>query len=275
MNPISEKKSHSLVDFNSVGFSYGKMEILKDINVSLPRGKITAIFGGSGTGKTTFLRLMGGQLRPSQGAVNFDGIPINKMSYRELYAARRRMGMLFQFGALFTDLTVFENVAFPLREHTNLSAKLLRDLVVMKLHAVGLRGAKNLNTSELSGGMARRVALARAIALDPELIMYDEPFTGLDPIATAVIANLIRKLNNALGITSVLVTHDVEVSLQIVDYCVVLASGEVVGQGTPQEIRQSDNPLIKQFINGQIDGPVPLHYPAPDYTRDLGVSSEK
>ncbi len=271
MDEKPTNKNNPIIELESVSFSYGAREILKNVSVSVPTGKITAIFGGSGTGKTTFLKLVGGQLTPSYGTVKFDGQIIGGMSYKQLYAARRRMGMLYQFGALFTDLSVFENVVFPLREHTDLPEQILRDLAIMKLDAVGLRGARDLMTSELSGGMARRVALARAIALDPELIMYDEPFTGLDPVATAVIANLISKLNDALGLTSVLVTHDLEVSLNIVDYCIFFASGSVVGHGTPDEIRQSDNPLIKQFINGEIDGPVPLHYQASDYRSDLGL----
>ncbi len=267
----STTKAIPIIEFSSVSFSYGDRRIIKDVSISLPPKKITAIFGGSGTGKTTFLRLVGGQLNPSKGDVFFDGKSINRMKYSDLYSARRRMGMLFQFGALFTDLSVFDNVAFPLREHTNLPSRLIDDLVKMKLHAVGLRGAASLKTAELSGGMARRVALARAIALDPELIMYDEPFTGLDPIATSVIANLIQKLNSALGITSVLVTHDVEVSLKIVDHCIVMAGGEVIGQGSPEEIRKSHNPQIRQFIKGEIDGPVPLHYPSETYEVDLGI----
>ena len=271
MDAKPTNKSNSIIELESVTFCYGARKILDNVSVSVPTGKITAIFGGSGTGKTTFLKLVGGQLTPSHGTVKFDGQSIGGMSYKQLYAARRRMGMLYQFGALFTDLSVFENVIFPLREHTDLPEQILRDLAIMKLDAVGLRGARDLMTSELSGGMARRVALARAIALDPELIMYDEPFTGLDPVATAVIANLISKLNDALGLTSVLVTHDLEVSLNLVDYCIFFASGSVVGHGTPDEIRQSDNPLIKQFINGEIDGPVPLHYPASDYRSDLGL----
>ena len=260
-----------MVKFQDVSFSYADREILSEINLQIPSGKITVIFGGSVTGKTTLLKLIAGQLDPSLGEVFFDGQAMSDFSYNDLYSARRRMGLLFQFGALFTDLTVFENVAFPLREHTNLPERVLRDLVILKLDAVGLRGAQNLGTSELSGGMARRVALARAIALDPKLIMYDEPFTGLDPISTGVISNLVFKLNRSLGLSSVLVTHDVEVSLKIADFCVVMAGGKIVGSGTPEEIKESANPYIKQFINGEIDGPVPLHYPAEKYSRELGV----
>ncbi len=271
MHNSSKLDKSAVVSFEAVDFSYGSKQVLSNIDLKLPRGKITAIFGGSGTGKTTVLRMIGGQLNPDRGLVAFEGREIKKMSFRDLYDARRKMGMLFQFGALFTDLSVYENVAFPLREHTDLSDALINDLVTVKLNSVGLRGTKQLNTSELSGGMARRVALARAIALDPDLMLYDEPFTGLDPIATSVIANLIRKLNYALGLSSVLVTHDVEVSLGIVDYCLVMSNGKLVGQGTPDEIKRSNDPIIKQFISGEIDGPVPLHYPAPPYNEDLGL----
>jgi len=239
--------------------------------MAFPRGKVIAIMGGSGTGKTTLLRLIGGQLKPDRGEVLVDSKPIRDMSHAQLYAMRRKMGMLFQFGALFTDLSVFDNVAFPLREHTDLPASMIRDLVLMKLHAVGLRGAHALKPAELSGGMARRVALARAIALDPMLVMYDEPFTGLDPISVGIIGNLIRRLNDALGATSIIVTHDVQASMKIVDYVYFLSGGRVVAQGTPRQVVESTEPFVHQFVHGEADGPVPFHYGAPAYGEDLGV----
>jgi len=260
-----------LVEFDHVDFSYNTVPILRNLNIGFPKGKVVAIMGGSGSGKTTLLRLIGGQLRAQKGSVRFDGEAVEKMSHSHLYAARRRMGMLFQFGALFTDLSVFENVAFPMREHLKLPEPMIRDLVLMKLHAVGLRGAHALKPAELSGGMARRVALARAIALDPNLIMYDEPFTGLDPISMAVIANLIRRLNSALGATSIVVTHDVKESFKIVDHVCFLSRGEIVAQGTPEQMRASDEPYVRQFVDGQIDGPVHFHYPAGAYDADLGL----
>ncbi len=225
--------------------------------------------GGSGSGKTTLLRLIGGQLRPSRGEVWVDGQRVDRLHHKDLYALRRRMGMLFQFGALYTDLSVYDNVAFPLREHTDLPESMVRDLVLLKLNAVGLRGAHKLMPSDLSGGMARRVALARAIALDPMLIMYDEPFTGLDPISLGVTGNLIRSLNDALGATSIMVTHDVHESLQIVDYIYFVSAGRIVAQGTPDEIRNTELPFVHQFVYGEIDGPVPFHYPADPMARDL------
>jgi phospholipid/cholesterol/gamma-HCH transport system ATP-binding protein len=218
--------------------------------------------GGSGCGKTTLLRCIGGQLRPTGGQVRLERHQVSSMSHRELYRLRRKMGMLFQFGALFTDISVFENVAFPIREHTNLSEEMIRDLVLMKLEAVGLRGAHELMPGELSGGMARRVALARAVALDPMLVMYDEPFTGLDPIALGVIGQLIRKLNDALGATSIMVTHDVQESLQIVDYIYFVSQGQIVAQGTPDEIRASSDPFVHQFVHAEVNGPVRFDYPA-------------
>jgi phospholipid/cholesterol/gamma-HCH transport system ATP-binding protein len=229
--------------------------------------------GGSGSGKTTLLRLIGGQLQPDRGEVRVAGQAIHRLGHRELFALRRRMGMLFQFGALFTDLSVFDNVAFPLREHTRLPPSMIRDLVLMKLHAVGLRGAQALRPAELSGGMARRVALARAIALDPMLIMYDEPFTGLDPISTSVIANLIRRLNDALGATSIVVTHDVAASFKIVDYVHFISRGVIVAEGTPQAVMASSEPFVRQFINAETDGPVRFHYSAPSYRAELGLGS--
>ncbi|HUU71190.1 MAG TPA: ABC transporter ATP-binding protein [Burkholderiales bacterium] len=260
-----------LVQFDNVDFSYNANPILRNLNISFPRGKVVAIMGGSGSGKTTLLRLIGGQIKPQKGSVRFDGQAVETMSHADLYAARRRMGMLFQFGALFTDLSVFENVAFPMREHLQLPEPMIRDLVLMKLHAVGLRGAHALKPAELSGGMARRVALARAIVLDPNLIMYDEPFAGLDPISMAVIANLIRRLNSALGATSIVVTHDVQESFKIVDHVCFLSRGEIVAQGTPEQMQASDEPYVRQFVDGQIDGPVPFHYVAGEYGADLGM----
>jgi phospholipid/cholesterol/gamma-HCH transport system ATP-binding protein len=262
-----------LVEFSQVDFAYGASPLLRGVNLRFPRGKVIAIMGGSGSGKTTLLRLIGGQLAPRRGEVRVDGKQVHALSHDGLYQLRRKMGMLFQFGALYTDLNVFENVAFPLREHTRLPEPMIRDLVLMKLQAVGLRGAHALKTAELSGGMARRVALARAIALDPMLIMYDEPFTGLDPISTAVIANLIRRLNDALGATSIVVTHDVEESFRIVDYVYLIANGEIVAEGTPKQVMDSTEPYVRQFVNGETDGPVRFHYAAPPYRADLGMES--
>ena len=254
-----------LVELNDVGFAYDSRPILKGINLRIPRGKVVAIMGGSGCGKTTLLRLIGGQIRPSRGTVRVDGQDVPTLDQDQLYALRRRMGMLFQFGALFTDMSVFDNVAFQMREHTDLPEALIRDLVLMKLHAVGLRGAHQLMPSELSGGMARRVALARAIALDPMLMMYDEPFAGLDPISLGVVGQLIRRLNDALGASSIVVTHDVQESLKIVDYVYFVSEGKGVAEGTAAEIRASHAPFVHQFVNAEPDGPVPFHYPAPDY----------
>ncbi|UCH50209.1 MAG: ABC transporter ATP-binding protein [Betaproteobacteria bacterium] len=264
-------QAHQLVEFDGVDFSYGANSVLRNLSIDFPRGKLVAIMGGSGSGKTTLLRLIGGQIRAQKGSVRFDGEEVSSMSHARLYAARRRMGMLFQFGALFTDLSVFENVAFPIREHLRLPEAMVRDLVLMKLHAVGLRGAHELKPAELSGGMARRVALARAIALDPQLIMYDEPFAGLDPISMAVIANLIRRLNSALGATSIVVTHDVAESFKIVDYVCFLSRGQIVAQGTPEQMRTSNEPYVRQFVEGHMDGPVRFHYPAASYDADLGL----
>jgi phospholipid/cholesterol/gamma-HCH transport system ATP-binding protein len=262
--------SAPLVDIRDVDFAYGSRAILKGITLSVPRGKLVAIMGGSGCGKTTLLRLIGGQLKASRGVVEVDGRDVALLDRDALYAMRRKMSMLFQFGALFTDMSVFDNVAFQLREHTELPEDMIRDMVLMKLNAVGLRGAAQLFPSELSGGMARRVALARAIALDPMLIMYDEPFAGLDPISLAVVGQTIRKLNNALGITSIVVTHDVLESMQIVDYMYFVSEGRIVGHGTPEQIRHSQEPFIKQFVHAELDGPVPFHYPAKRYASDLG-----
>jgi phospholipid/cholesterol/gamma-HCH transport system ATP-binding protein len=251
------------VEMKSVSFGYDRRRlVLTGIDMTIPRGKLVAIMGGSGCGKTTILRLIGGALRAQAGKVIVAGQNVAELDRDALFALRRRIGMLFQFGALFTDLSVFENVAFPMREHTKLPDELVRDLVLMKLNAVGLRGAANLRPSELSGGMARRVALARAIALDPMLVMYDEPFAGLDPISLGVIGQLIRKLNDALGITSVVVTHDVYESLKIVDYIYFVSEGRIVAKGTPDEVRASGEAFVRQFVEGEPDGPVPFHYPA-------------
>ena len=261
----------TLVDISDLHFRYGARPILSGVTMRFGRGKVIAVMGGSGSGKTTILKLIGGQLRPESGAVRVAGQQIDALNQRELYAVRRRRGMLFQFGALFTDMSVFENVAFPLREHTDLSEELIRDLVLMKLNAVGLRGAHALMPGEISGGMARRVALARAIALDPELILYDEPFAGLDPISLGVTANLIRSLTDALGATSIVVTHDVAESLGIADYVYFIASGKVAAEGTPDDLAKSTDPFVRQFVDGAPDGPVPFHYPAPPYAADLGL----
>ncbi len=262
-----------VVEIDNVDFAYGSRAILKGISLSVPRGKLVAIMGGSGCGKTTLLRLIGGQLLASKGTVRVDRQDVAKLDREGMYEMRRKMGMLFQFGALFTDMSVFDNIAFQLREHTALPDEMIHDLVLMKLNAVGLRGTAKLMPSELSGGMARRVALARAVALDPMLIMYDEPFAGLDPISLAVVGQTIRKLNDALGATSILVTHDVMESLQIVDYLYFISEGRIVGEGTPDEIRASKEPYIKQFVHAEMDGPVPFHYAAPPYAEELGVAA--
>ncbi|WP_081466544.1 ABC transporter ATP-binding protein [Collimonas fungivorans] len=262
----------NIVEIRDLQFGYGERSILSGLNMDFARGKVIAVMGGSGSGKTTILRLIGGQLKPQAGSVKVDGETVHTLSTSGLYALRRKMGMLFQSGALFTDLTAFENVAFPLREHTNLSPELLNNLVLLKLNAVGLRNAAQLKPSEISGGMARRVALARAIALDPSLIMYDEPFAGLDPISMGVTANLIRKLNDALGSTSILVSHDVNESFSIADYVYFLSQGQIVAQGTPAEMLASTHPYVKQFVNAEPDGPVPFHYPGKSLAEDLGLS---
>ena len=257
------------IELDNVSFGYDRRPVLSGITMRVPRGKIVAIMGGSGCGKTTILRLIGGQLKPQSGKVFVAGQSVPDLDAETLYAMRRRCGMLFQFGALFTDMSVFENIAFPMREHTRLDEELIRDLVLMKLHAVGLRGTAKLMPAELSGGMARRVALARAIALDPMLVMYDEPFAGLDPISLGVIGQLIRTLNDALGTTSVVVTHDVYESLKIVDYLYFVSEGRIIAQGTPHEVRESKDPFVRQFVDGETDGPVPFHYPAPAYREEL------
>jgi phospholipid/cholesterol/gamma-HCH transport system ATP-binding protein len=262
---------NNLVEIEHLSFGYGDRVILNDVTLQLPRGRVTALMGASGGGKTTILRLIGGQIRANQGAVRFDGQDVGTLDQTALYAARRRMGMLFQFGALFVDMNVFENVAFPLREHTDLPEALIRDVVLLKLNAVGLRGAASLMPSDLSGGMARRVALARAIALDPELVMYDEPFAGLDPIALGTLARLIRELNDAMGLTSVFVSHDLEQTLAIADRIIILANGKIAMQGTPDEIRHSTDPLVYQFVNALPEGPVHFHYPGVSVAQDFGV----
>jgi phospholipid/cholesterol/gamma-HCH transport system ATP-binding protein len=262
-----------LVEIDNLEFSYGATPLLKQINMRFGRRQVIAVMGGSGSGKTTLLRLIGGQLRAAAGDIRIDGQSLCGLTRDELYAARRRMGMLFQFGALFTDLSVYDNVAFPLREHTDLDASMIHDLVLMKLQAVGLRGAHGLRPSQISGGMARRVALARAVALDPRLIMYDEPFAGLDPISLGVTANLIRRLNDALGATSVLVTHDVHESLAIADYVYFVARGAIAAEGRPDDLLASTDPFVRQFLDAAPDGPVPFHYPAPGYSTDLGLAS--
>jgi phospholipid/cholesterol/gamma-HCH transport system ATP-binding protein len=258
------------VRLTGVTFGYDRRRpVLSGIDLTIPRGRLVAIMGGSGSGKTTILRLIGGQLRPQAGKVEVDGNDVAALDREALFALRRRIGMLFQFGALFSGMSVFENIAFPLREHTELQEELIHDLVLMKLNAVGLRGAAQLRPAELSGGMARRVALARAIALDPMLVMYDEPFAGLDPISLGIVGQLIRKLNDALGITSIVVTHDIYESLKIVDYIYFVSEGRIIAAGTPAEVRASRDPYVRQFVDGEPDGPVPFHYPAKQLTEEF------
>lgn len=261
-----------IVEIRNVTFAYGSRPILRDISLRIPRGKVVAIMGGSGCGKTTLLRIIGGALKPGKGSAKVLGHEIGALGRAALYEQRRRMGMLFQFGALFTDMSVFDNVAFQMREHTDLAEDTIQDLVYMKLEAVGLRGAARLMPSDLSGGMARRVALARAVSLDPTLIMYDEPFAGLDPISLGVVARLIRRLNDSLGATSIVVTHDVQESLQIVDYVYFVSEGSVVAEGTADDFRRSDQPIVRQFVDGETDGPVAFHYPAQAYAAELEVA---
>lgn len=270
MSESAANSKANLVEVDNVTFGYDRVRtILRDINMVVPRGKVVAIMGGSGCGKTTLLRLIGGALSPSRGEVKVDGISIGHLNHEDLFKIRRRMGMLFQFGALFTDMSVLDNVAFQIREHTSLPEQVIRDLSLMKLQAVGLRGAAGLMPSELSGGMARRVALARSIALDPMLMMYDEPFAGLDPLSLGVVGQLIRRLNDTLGATSIIVTHDVKEALELVDYVYFMSEGAVVAKGTPEEIRASKDAFVHQFVCGEADGPVPFHYPAPGYSQDL------
>lgn len=273
--PVSSgaRADDALVSIQHVSFAYDSRPILTDVCLDFPRGKLVAIMGSSGCGKTTLLRLIGGVVTPNSGAILFSGARVDTADLAALYALRRRMGMLFQFGALFTDLSVFDNVAFPLRENTSLDETMIRDIVLMKLDAVGLRGAAALRIMEISGGMARRVALARAIALDPEILMYDEPFTGLDPIALGVTANLIRRLNDLTGATSLIVSHDVQECFHICDYAYLLSGGRVIAHGTPQQLQASEEPEVRQFIRGEPDGPVRFHYPAPPIAQDLGLSA--
>jgi len=267
-------QTDSIVSLKGVDFSYapGERTILSGLNMEFQRGKVVAVMGGSGCGKTTVLRLIGGQVNAQQGQVLFEGQDVGQMNTQQLMTVRRRMGMLFQFGALFTDMSVFENVAFPLREHTKVSEETLRDLVLMKLNAVGLRGARDLMPSQISGGMARRVALARAIALDPPLIMYDEPFAGLDPISLGITARLIRDMNQALGATSILVTHDIPETFEIADYVYFIANGRIAAEGTPDDLRASTDPFVQQFVSANPDGPVPFHYPGKTLLEDFGAS---
>ena len=291
---MSAGANQPLVELKNLTFGYGERVILDDVSLTIPRGKVTALMGASGGGKTTVLRLIGGQCKALKGQLLLapqlaespaasqppsptaspHAMPpqdIGQLNAKDLYAARRRMGMLFQFGALFTDLSVFDNVAFPLREHTDLSEPLIRDIVLMKLGAVGLRGARDLAPSEISGGMARRVALARAMALDPELIMYDEPFSGLDPISLGTAARLIRQLNDAMGLTSIVVSHDLDETFGIADKVIILANGKIAAEGTPDEVRHSSNPLVHQFVNALPDGPVQFHYPGPSVDQDFSA----
>jgi phospholipid/cholesterol/gamma-HCH transport system ATP-binding protein len=267
--------SNTLISVSSLSFSRGNKKIFDDISLDFERGKITAIMGPSGTGKTTLLKIIGGQLFPERGTVLVDGQNVHQLRRADLFTLRKRMGMLFQSGALLTDMNVFDNVAFPLREHTKLTESMIRTLVLMKLEAVGLRGACNLMANELSGGMARRVALARAIVLDPMMIMYDEPFTGQDPISMGVLVHLIKALNKTLGLTSIIVSHDVHETAAIADYIYVISEGKLVGQGTPEQISQSDSEWVQQFMTGAADGPVHFHYPAKDYADDLLSSGKR
>ncbi|OIN11177.1 ABC transporter ATP-binding protein [Shewanella algae] len=269
--PESSKQQNPspLVEVNNLGFSRGSRVIFEQISLTIPRGKVTAIMGPSGIGKTTLLKLIGGQLTPEHGEVLFDGQDLHKLSRHELFEARKRMSMLFQSGALFTDMNVFDNVAFALREHSGLPEAIIRRIVLMKLEAVGLRGAAQLMPSELSGGMQRRAALARAIALEPEMVLYDEPFAGQDPISMGVLVKLIKELSDALNLTSVVVSHDVGEVLSIADYVYVIADKRIIAHGTPSELKQADNPQLRQFIDGMPDGPVPFHYPAQDYQKEL------
>ncbi len=271
VSDITNSLVSNLVDIRDLHFAYGERSILSGLNMQFPKGSVVAVMGGSGSGKTTVLRLIGGQLRANAGSVTVDGQVVSSLNLQGLYAMRRRMGMLFQHGALFTDLTVFDNVAFPVRENTQLPEDMIRDLVLMKLHAVGLSNAAHLKPAEISGGMARRVALARAVALDPQLVMYDEPFAGLDPISMGVTANLIRKLNDALGSTSILVSHDVHESFSIADHVYFLSQGRIVAHGTPQQMRESDDPYVRQFVHAEADGPVPFHYPGRSIAEQLGM----
>jgi phospholipid/cholesterol/gamma-HCH transport system ATP-binding protein len=263
------KSNLNVVEITGLRYRVGDKAIFDRLNISIPRGKVTAIMGPSGTGKTTLLRVMTGQILPDRGRVIVEGKNVARLTTDELYELRTQMGFLFQNGALFTDNTVFENVAFPLREHTKLPETLIRHIVLMKLQAVGLRGAAEMMPTELSGGMARRVALARAIAMDPKIIFYDEPFVGLDPISMGVIVRLIRVLNDSLGLTSIIVSHDVEEVNAVSDQSYLISNGKVVAYGTPQELEHNKSAWVRQFMKGLADGPVPFHYPAPDYAKQL------
>ena len=269
LNVDSQSSQDPIVKIRGLRYFRGSRAIFDGVDIDIARGKLTAIMGPSGTGKTTLLRLIGGQLRPDAGSIVVDGEQVEKLDHKDLYQLRKRMGMLFQNGALLTDINVFDNVAFPLREHTRLPESMIRDLVLMKLQAVGLRGAHKLMPSELSGGMSRRVALARAITLDPMMIMYDEPFTGQDPISMGVLVSLLKRLNDALNLTSVLVSHDVKETLSIADYAYVISEGKVVEHGTAESIKNSQSEWVHQFIHGESDGPVPFHYSAPEIMEDL------
>ena len=271
LTPTLKMHASPLVLAKDLCFGYGERRILDGVSFEVPRGTVTALMGASGGGKTTVLRLISGQYRAQSGQLLFDGQDVGALAQPALYLARRRMGMLFQFGALFTDMSVFDNVAFPLREHTTLPPAMVRDIVLMKLQAVGLRGARDLFPSEISGGMARRVALARAMALDPELMMYDEPFAGLDPISLGTAARLIRQLNDTLALTTIVVSHDLEETFRIADQVIILANGRIVAQGTPEEVRHSTDPLVHQFVSAAPDGPVRFHYPATEAVTDFGI----
>lgn len=267
--PSAAKPDDFIMVIEDLWYSRGQKKIFEGLNINIRRGEVTAIMGPSGTGKTTLLRLMTGQILPDRGRILIGGEDVTKMSRRELYRLRKRIGMLFQNGALLTDLSVYDNVAFPLREHTNLPERLVRHIVLTKLHAVGLRGAWRMSPAELSGGMARRVALARAMVMDPDIIFYDEPFVGLDPISMGVVVRLIRKLNDALGLTSIVVSHDVDEVSSIADRTFLISDGRVVASGTPEDMEQNVSAVVQQFMSGMADGPVPFHYPAPDYDQQM------
>jgi phospholipid/cholesterol/gamma-HCH transport system ATP-binding protein len=262
------------VEVQDLGFSYGDLEVFRGLTLSIPRARVVGILGGSGSGKSTLLKLIGGQLRPSRGSIKVAGKNVHRLSPAELYELRLDIGMMFQTSGLFSDLSVAENVAFPIAENFELPEELIRHMVLMKLHAVGLRGARGMMPGDLSGGMTRRVALARAIATDPQLVMYDEPFAGLDPISLNQVGLLIRQLNDAFGLTSILVTYDIKESLKVSDYIYVIADGAVLGQGTPEEVSRSENPYLKQFLNALPDGPVRFHFPGPHLAEDLGLAAE-
>ncbi|PSB91568.1 ABC transporter ATP-binding protein [Candidatus Pandoraea novymonadis] len=271
---MTRLSSENLLELHDVSFHYGERQILSGLNMRISHGKVVAVMGGSGCGKTTLLRLIGGQYQPDDGFVYFRGQDVSSLDPAALQKLRREMGVLFQFGALFADMTVFDNVAFPMREHTNLGEEMIRDLVLMKLNAVGLRSVRDLKPSEISGGMARRVALARAIALDPKFIMYDEPFAGLDPISMSITANLIRTLNDALGATSILVTHDVRQSFLITDYIYFIADGNIAAEGTPLELRASQDPVVRRFFDDKLDGPAKFHYSTKSMLEDFRIGMD-